>query len=198
MPQKLTRAEWEAKARALDLRTQAGSDGADVDAAIDALAQLSAVKGRGARHRLSIGNASFTLIDESYNANPASMRAAIAVLAAAQPEGEGRRIAVLGDMLEMGAFSTEVHADLAGPLLAAGIEHVWLAGPEMAALRDALPDSVSVEYRATTAELAEFVTGAVAPGDVVMVKSSLGLGFGKIVSALLDNYPAFHDTGRQI
>lgn len=172
--------------------------GADLDAAIEALEHLSAVKGRGARHRLSIAGGSFTLIDESYNANPASMRAAIAVLAAAQPEGEGRRIAVLGDMLEMGAFSTEVHAELTGPLLAAGIEHVWLAGPEMAALRDALPDSVSVEYRATTDELAAFVTGAVAAGDVVMVKSSLGLGFGKIVSALLDNYPAFHDTGRQI
>lgn len=172
--------------------------GADIDAAIEALAQLSAVKGRGARHRLSIGNASFTLIDESYNANPASMRAAIAVLAAAQPEGEGRRIAVLGDMLEMGAFSPAVHAELASPLLAAGIEHVWLAGSEMAALRDALPESVDIEYRATTDELVSFVTGAVAPGDVVMVKSSLGLGFGKIVSALLDKYPAFPDTGRQI
>ncbi|MBW8298124.1 MAG: UDP-N-acetylmuramoylalanyl-D-glutamyl-2,6-diaminopimelate--D-alanyl-D-alanine ligase [Hydrogenophaga sp.] len=172
--------------------------GADMDAAIDALSQLSAVKGRGARHRLSIGNASFTLIDESYNANPASMRAAIAVLAAAQPEGEGRRIAVLGDMLEMGEFSPAVHAELVSPLLAAGIEHVWLAGAEMAALRDALPESVHVEYRPTTAEMVEFVTEAVAPGDVIMIKSSLGLGFGKIVSALLDKYPAFHDTGRQI
>ena len=172
--------------------------GADMDAAIEALGQISAIKGRGARHRLSIDGGSFTLIDESYNANPASMRAAIAVLAAAQPDGEGRRIAVLGDMLEMGAFSGEVHADLASPLLAAGIEHVWLAGTEMAALRDALPDSVHVEYRQSTDELAAFVTGAVAPGDIVMVKSSLGLGFGRIVSALLDKYPAFHDTGRQI
>ena len=107
-------------------------------------------------------------------------------------------IAVLGDMLEMGAFSPAVHAELASPLLAAGIEHVWLAGGEMAALCDALPESVSVEYRPTTGELADYVTGAVAPGDVVMVKSSLGLGFGKIVSALLDKYPAFPDTERQI
>ena len=101
-------------------------------------------------------------------------------------------------MLEMGAFSPAVHAELASPLLAAGIEHVWLAGSEMATLRDALPESVDIEYRATTDELVSFVTGAVAPGDVVMVKSSLGLGFGKIVSALLDKYPAFPDTGRQI
>ena len=155
------------------------------------------VKGRGARHRLRIENATFTLIDESYNANPASMRAAIAVLAAAQPEGEGRRIAVLGDMLEMGEFSQSVHAELASPLLAAGIEHVWLAGAEMVALRDALPESVDVVYLETTAELAAFVTASVVPGDVLMVKSSLGLGFGKIVAALLDKYPAVPDTGRQ-
>lgn len=171
--------------------------GADVDAAADAFGSLSAVKGRGERHTLKVANGSFTLIDESYNANPASMRAAIAVLAAAHPRGDGRRIAVIGDMLEMGEFSAKVHAELAGPLLAAGIEHVWLAGPEMAALRDALPESVQVEYRETTAELADFVVASVRPGDVLMVKSSLGTGFGKIVAALLDNYQAVADIGRR-
>lgn len=171
--------------------------GADVDAAIEALANLTAVKGRGARHKLKMPEGVLTLIDESYNANPASMRAAISVLASAQPTGEGRRIAVLGDMLEMGEFAPSVHADLAGPLLAAGIEHVWLAGPEMVALRDALPETVHVVYLETTEELANFVTAEVRPGDVVMVKSSLGIGFGKIVSALLDKHPAFSDTERQ-
>ncbi|NBB50283.1 UDP-N-acetylmuramoylalanyl-D-glutamyl-2,6-diaminopimelate--D-alanyl-D-alanine ligase [Rhizobium sp. CRIBSB] len=170
--------------------------GADVDAAIEALANLAPVKGRGQRHRLKTPDGVMTLIDESYNANPASMRAAIAVLASAQPTGEGRRIAVLGDMLEMGEFAPSVHAELAGPLLAAGIEHVWLAGPEMAALRDALPETVQVVYLETTEELANFVTAEVRAGDVVMVKSSLGIGFGKIVSALLDKYPAFTDTER--
>lgn len=170
--------------------------GADIDAAIEALANLSAVKGRGARHKLKISGGSLTLIDESYNANPASMRAAISVLASSQPQYDGRRIAVLGDMLEMGEFAPAVHADLAGPLLAAGIEHVWLAGPEMVALRDALPETVSVVYLETTAEMANFVTTEVRAGDVVMVKSSLGIGFGKIVSALLDKYPAFPDTER--
>ncbi|MGK9050538.1 UDP-N-acetylmuramoylalanyl-D-glutamyl-2,6-diaminopimelate--D-alanyl-D-alanine ligase [Neorhizobium petrolearium] len=171
--------------------------GADMARAMEALAALKPVKGRGERHLLGIGEGHLTLIDESYNANPASMRAAIALLASATPELTGRRIAVLGDMLEMGEFSARVHEELAGPLLAAGIEHVWLAGPEMAALRDALPDSVQVEYREKTSELADFVVRSVMPGDVVMVKSSLGLGFGKIVAALLDNYPAFSDTGRQ-
>ena len=67
----------------------------------------------------------------------------------------------------------------------------------MKALRDALPESIGVVYLETTAELAAFVTASVAPGDVLMVKSSLGLGFGKIVAALLDKYPAVPDTGRQ-
>jgi len=171
--------------------------GADMVKAVEALAGLKAVKGRGERHLLGIGEGHLTLIDESYNANPASMRAAIALLASATPELTGRRIAVLGDMLEMGEFSAKLHEDLAGPLLAAGIEHVWLAGAEMAALRDALPESVHVEYREKTQELADFAVRSVMPGDVVMVKSSLGLGFGRIVAALLDNYPAFSDTGRQ-
>ncbi|TWF54381.1 UDP-N-acetylmuramoylalanyl-D-glutamyl-2,6-diaminopimelate--D-alanyl-D-alanine ligase [Neorhizobium alkalisoli] len=170
--------------------------GAHMEGAIAALAGLKAVKGRGERHLLGIGEGHLTLIDESYNANPASMRAAIALLAATEPEISGRRIAVLGDMLEMGTFSPQLHEELAGVLLAAGIEHVWMAGAEMAALRDALPDSVDSQYRETTAELVDFVVQSVQPGDVVMVKSSLGLGFGKIIAALLDNYPPFADTER--
>lgn len=172
--------------------------GANIEQAFEALGTLEAVKGRGQRHHLLIEDGAFTLIDESYNANPASMRAAIAVLASADVKGQGRRVAVLGDMLEMGEFSADVHEELAGPLLAAGIEHVWLAGEEMVALRDALPDSVNVVWFATTQELSEFVLRFVQPGDVLMIKSSLGIGFGKIVAALLDKYPAFPDTERRI
>lgn len=171
---------------------------ADLDKAIAALATLQPEKGRGRRHKLSIGNGSFKLIDESYNANPTSMRAAIALLAAADPAGHGRRIAVLGDMLEMGDYAQEVHSELSGPLLAAGIEHVWLAGKDMTALKDALPDSVHVEYRETAEELAKYALNSVAPGDVLMVKSSLGIGFGKIVAALLDKFAPFADTQREL
>ncbi|CCM76981.1 UDP-N-acetylmuramoylalanyl-D-glutamyl-2,6-diaminopimelate--D-alanyl-D-alanine ligase [Rhizobium mesoamericanum] len=170
--------------------------GADMQQAIGALATLKPEKGRGRRHRLAIDRSAFTVIDESYNANPASMRAAIAVLASAVPAGAGRRVAVLGDMLEMGDYAQKVHSDLAGPLLAAGIEHVWLAGPEMVALKESLPESVQVVHYETTEELADYVLNAVAAGDVLMVKSSLGLGFGKIVAALLDKFPPFADTQR--
>lgn len=170
--------------------------GANMDGAIEALANLAAVKGRGQRHRLRTPTGVLTLIDESYNANPASMRAAIAVLAAAQPHGDGRRVAILGDMLEMGELSGELHGELSGPLLAAGIEHVWMAGPEMAALKAQLPESVSTIWFETTDELAAYALTAVHGGDVVMVKSSLGLGFGKIVAVLLDKYPSLDDTRR--
>ncbi|MBY5536872.1 UDP-N-acetylmuramoylalanyl-D-glutamyl-2,6-diaminopimelate--D-alanyl-D-alanine ligase [Rhizobium leguminosarum] len=171
--------------------------GADMQKAIEALATLKPEKGRGKRHRLVIGGGSFTLIDESYNANPASMRAAIALLAASEPTGRGRRIAVLGDMLEMGEYAQKVHTDLTVPLLAAGIEHVWLAGAEMAVLKESLLESVHVEYRENTSELTDYVLNSVAPGDVLMVKSSLGIGFGKIVAALLDKFPPFADTQRE-
>ncbi len=170
--------------------------GADMQQAIGALATLQPEKGRGRRHRLMIDHGAFTVIDESYNANPASMRAAIAVLASAVPTGAGRRIAVLGDMLEMGDYAERVHSDLAGPLLAAGIEHVWLAGREMAALKESLPESVQVVHYETTEELSEYVLNSVVAGDVLMVKSSLGIGFGKIVAALLDKFPPFADTQR--
>ncbi|MGG7518333.1 UDP-N-acetylmuramoylalanyl-D-glutamyl-2,6-diaminopimelate--D-alanyl-D-alanine ligase [Allorhizobium undicola] len=170
--------------------------GADLDAAADAMATLSAVKGRGQRHRLKIGTSTLMVIDESYNANPASMRAAISLLAAARPQGEGRRIAVLGDMLEMGAFSAGLHAELAEPLLSEGIAHVWLAGKDMAALKAALPETVQAVHFSSTEELTSYVLAHVEPGDVLMVKSSLGIGFGRIIAALLDSFPPMDDTAR--
>ena len=170
--------------------------GANMDAALAALATLQPEKGRGARHRLAIGSGTFVLIDESYNANPASMRAAIALLKdTVLPEG-GRRIALLGDMLEMGESTSEIHAGLAGLLVEAGITDFWLAGEEMAHLRDALPDNSRVEYRLSVDELKEFALGAIAAGDVVMIKSSKGTGCGRIVSALLETYPASAGTER--
>ena len=171
--------------------------GADMHAATAALASLQPEKGRGARHRLSIGSGSFVLIDESYNANPASMLAAIALLRDTElPDGGGRRIAILGDMLEMGEFSDTVHADLAQPLVEAGIRDVWLAGPQMRHLRDVLPADIRVEYRENVDELKEFAVSSIAAGDVVMIKSSKGTGCGRIVSALLDVYPALADGKR--
>ncbi|WP_137154555.1 UDP-N-acetylmuramoylalanyl-D-glutamyl-2,6-diaminopimelate--D-alanyl-D-alanine ligase [Rhizobium sp. FKL33] len=164
--------------------------GADLDTVVSAFAGVGAGKGRGARSRLTTPGGAFTLIDESYNANPASMRAAIALLGAAKPDAGGRRIAVLGDMLEMGDYSPQVHADLAQPIGAEPIDAVWLAGPDMAYLRDALGDSRSVLYWPTVDEMKAYVVDNVRPGDVVMIKSSNGSGCGRIVAALMEQYPA--------
>ncbi|MDO6963519.1 UDP-N-acetylmuramoylalanyl-D-glutamyl-2,6-diaminopimelate--D-alanyl-D-alanine ligase [Rhizobium alvei] len=163
--------------------------GADLDATVAAFAEVTAGQGRGQRIRLAIGDGAFTLIDESYNANPASMRAAIALLAGSMPGEGGRRIAVLGDMLEMGEFSADVHAGLAEPLIAAGIDEIWIAGPDMAYLRDALQQAKEPIYRDSADELTAYALANIKPGDVVMVKSSNGSGFGRIVAALKEKFP---------
>lgn len=164
--------------------------GADMDKAVAALADLSAEAGRGRIERLKHPRGKFTVIDESYNANPASMRAAISLLAATPAGGNGKRIAVLGDMLELGEHAAQQHESLAGPLQEAGIDRVFLGGPEMAALADKLGETMKLEYRPTVDELTPLVLTATRPGDVLMIKSSNGIGFARIVQALRDQFPA--------
>ena len=96
--------------------------------------------GRGRRHELAWRGGTLTLIDESYNASPAAMRAALAVLAATEPAAGARRVAVLGDMLELGDASERLHRELAEPLAAAEVDRVFLVGEAMAALHEALPE----------------------------------------------------------
>ena len=127
----------------------------------------------------------FILIDDAYNANPASVRAAIDVLGRTKVEGEGRRIAVLGDMLELGDQSQSLHADLAGPIEEAGIDLVFTCGHSMAALHQALPASRRGVHRDHADELLSDVLSAVKPGDCVLVKSSKGSRTSVIVEGLL-------------
>ncbi|MHB2264314.1 UDP-N-acetylmuramoylalanyl-D-glutamyl-2,6-diaminopimelate--D-alanyl-D-alanine ligase [Aliihoeflea sp. PC F10.4] len=164
--------------------------GADMARASHALADLRPEDGRGARHRLQQGKGSFVLIDESYNANPASIRAAMDVLQATEVGGHGRRIAVLGDMLELGEHSRALHAELAETIDPAATGIVLLVGPEMKTLAAALPDTIRVEHRDSVAELQDVLTGMVRAGDVVMIKSSKSIGASKLVTALRDMFPA--------
>jgi UDP-N-acetylmuramoyl-tripeptide--D-alanyl-D-alanine ligase len=159
----------------------------DVKAAAEALGQFRPPVGRGQRHVLHVRGARATLLDESYNANPASMRAAIEVLAQAR---SGRRIAVLGDMLELGHQAEDMHRDLAGPLENARVDLVFAAGPHMRALFEALPGPRRGAWAATAAEIEEAVIGEIRPGDVVMVKGSLGSKMGPIVAALNRRFAA--------
>ncbi len=171
--------------------------GEDVDAAAGALADLAALPGRGARHALSVAGGTATLIDESYNANPASMRAAIATLAAARPGRGGRRIAVLGDMRELGGESRALHVGLARPLTDNAIDLVFCAGEEMARLFAALPRAQRGAHAATAAELAPVVAGALRPGDVAMVKGSHASGMHAIVAQLIEGANGNHTPRRR-
>ena len=171
--------------------------GADLDRVALALADLSAERGRGKRHVLRHPGGPITLIDESYNANPASMAAAMALLNATPVTGEGRRIAVLGDMLELGDHSAKLHAALAELIVGTGTQTVFLGGPEMRALAQTLPAEIKTEYRDSVEELKPLLLAALKPGDVVMIKSSKGIGFAKLVDALLGKFPAESTTRKQ-
>ncbi|MGD9537211.1 MAG: UDP-N-acetylmuramoylalanyl-D-glutamyl-2,6-diaminopimelate--D-alanyl-D-alanine ligase [Alphaproteobacteria bacterium] len=159
--------------------------GADAARGAAALAGLAPLKGRGARHTVHLADGSFELIDESYNASPAAMIAAIEALAARRPGPGGRRIAVLGDMLELGPDAAKLHAGLAEPLKRAKIDLALLAGPLMAHLDAALPASRRGGHAADSTALAPRVCATVRAGDVVLVKGSLGSRMAPIVAALL-------------
>nr|WP_295826554.1 UDP-N-acetylmuramoylalanyl-D-glutamyl-2,6-diaminopimelate--D-alanyl-D-alanine ligase [uncultured Azospirillum sp.] len=166
--------------------------GADVAAAARSLSSLQPVKGRGTRKRIQLPQGAFTLIDESYNASPAAMTATLEVLAKIDPGAGGRRIAVLGDMRELGDRADALHIALAEPLRAAQVDAVYACGPHMKALFDRLPAAMRGAWTETSVELAPIVTGTVKGGDVIMVKGSLGSRTGLIVDAL-----AALDSGRE-
>jgi UDP-N-acetylmuramoyl-tripeptide--D-alanyl-D-alanine ligase len=159
--------------------------GADVAAAAAALADLRPPKGRGLRSRVRLAAGDFELIDDSYNASPPSMRASFEVLGRSRPAAGGRRIAVLGDMLELGTQSPALHAALAPALVDNAIDLVFTAGPMSSLLRDALPPAMRGSHAATAADLAPVVAEAVRPGDVVAVKGSAGSRMRLVVDALL-------------
>jgi UDP-N-acetylmuramoyl-tripeptide--D-alanyl-D-alanine ligase len=158
--------------------------GADVDAAAAALAQLAAVDGRGVAKKVAASFGSFLLVDDAYNANPASMAAAIATLGARKPTAGGRRIAALGDMLELGPEERAYHAGLAAPLEQAGIDLVFAAGPRMGALMEALPPSRRGGYAENADALIPLLAGSLQAGDIVLVKGSNGSKMSRVVDAL--------------
>jgi len=153
----------------------------DVLNAAASLSQFSPLKGRGARFKVKADNGSAEIIDESYNANPASMAAALALLGSAKAK---RRIAVLGDMLEMGPDGASHHAGLAKDVEAARVDLVYANGAQMKSLWDALPASRRARHAATSAEIAPLVAGDLQNGDVVLVKGSLGSRMAAIIDAL--------------
>ena len=159
--------------------------GGDLDAGAQALAELTPTAGRGVRHTISLNGASFLLIDESYNANPSSVAAALRVLSDTMPAGTGRRIAVLGDMLELGQDADSYHRQLGDSLLGDRVDQVFLCGKHMEALWDVLPEDLQGAYAKDSESLIQPIHEGLRGGDVVMVKGSLGSQMGKIVQHLL-------------
>ncbi|MBN9593970.1 MAG: UDP-N-acetylmuramoylalanyl-D-glutamyl-2,6-diaminopimelate--D-alanyl-D-alanine ligase [Afipia sp.] len=164
--------------------------GADLALSALALAQLKPASGRGVREVLALSEGTATLIDESYNANPASMAAAITVLGQADIGPRGRRVAVLGDMLELGATGPGLHRGLAEAIKMNGIDSVFCCGPLMRNLWEALPSTKKGGYADNSAALEAQVVSAIGAGDAIMVKGSLGSRMKLIVTALQKR---FHD-----
>lgn len=162
----------------------------DIDEAALTLSEFAPPAGRGQREKRTARDGDFTLIDESYNANPTSMRAAFESLAAAAPGAGGRRIAVLGDMLELGPRGGEIHAELAEDLKRAHVDQLFTAGPLMSRLFYAAPEAMRGAHRATAQELEEVVLAAIRPGDVVMVKGSNGSRMSRIVAVMRKKFDA--------
>ena len=176
-------AHWGANSLATLLAVEAL--GAPIDCALEALAGFAPLAGRGARRQVAAPGGEATLVDESYNANPVSMRAALRTLAAAPP----RRLAVLTDMLELGPDAPARHAELAVELEAAQADLVFLAGPLMRHLWDALPAARRGAWTPNAAELAPVVREAVRAGDTVMVKGSNGSRASLVAQALTREAP---------
>ena len=158
--------------------------GGDLGLAALALAELPGLKGRGARHRIAVAGGEALLIDESYNANPASMAATLAVLGAEKVRG--RRIAVLGTMRELGDHSAKEHAALAEPIAAAEVDCAILVGDEMDPLARALPAGIEHEEVADTAAAIAALRGRIRPGDAILVKGSNAIGLSKLVEELAE------------
>lgn len=153
--------------------------GADVARAGLALADLSGLKGRGERHRIELDGGEVLLIDESYNANPASMAATLKSLG--EERDVSRRIAVLGPMRELGAHSSALHAGVAPAVLEARVDRLILIGEEMRPLDEALDDRVPVDRVDSVDEATEALMRIIRPGDAVLVKASNSVGLARLV-----------------
>lgn len=158
--------------------------GADVADAAASLGSIEPPRGRGERRSVRVADGKITLIDESYNASPAAMRAAFETLMLANPGPGGRRIAVLGDMRELGKEADTLHEALAPDIEAANIDLVFTCGPHMARLSAALPARLRAAHAADSESLIPSVLGAIRAGDVVCVKGSLGSRMAPVVDAI--------------
>ncbi|AGU51703.1 putative Mur ligase [Variovorax paradoxus B4] len=152
-------------------------------AAVEPFAHFEPPGGRGALHTIHIGGGSFKLIDETYDANPSSMRAALELLSQAPCE-PARRVAILGDMQELGPAAQRHHLDLEPELLASQPDRVLLCGPLMRALHARIRTKVRSHWFVDVSDLSTALGGLLQPGDWVLAKSSAGIGLSRLARVL--------------
>jgi UDP-N-acetylmuramoyl-tripeptide--D-alanyl-D-alanine ligase len=163
--------------------------GGDLALAGLALAEMGDLPGRGQRLRVEAGKGSAVVIDESYNANPASMAASLAVLGEIVPAGAGRRLALLGGMRELGANSDQFHAELAPHIVAAGVSGIILVGNEMKPLAAALASSLDVLHVTDAPAAFAEIDRLLGADDVLLVKGSNSIRLGDVVAGLKERAP---------
>ena len=162
--------------------------GANVEKTLEGMGRLAPSVGRGKQHNLDWEEGGkVTILDESYNANPTSMASALAVLGKFDVQtGTQRRIAVLGDMLELGKRSQKYHEELAKPIASANVDLVFLVGSEMENLAKLLPKAKLGGHFPDTKDLPSALKETIKGGDTVMLKASLSIGFGAVVAKLVE------------
>ena len=161
------------------------SVGADVFEAARAFGSINPPKGRGLRHRVRTKSFEFELIDDSYNASPVSISAALAVLSQLGGADSGRRIAVLGDMLELGSGSSSLHLKLTHKIIEYKIDLVYATGPKMREMFEALPSGKQAHWSENSEELLSVLVSQLQQDDVVLIKGSQGVRMGVIVEGLM-------------
>jgi len=170
--------------------------GADVEQAVFSLQSIKAPSGRGVQLKLkSKDGGDYRLIDESYNASPIAMQAAFKVLGKLDVHEQGRRIAILGDMRELGDQANEIHRSLLNDLLENHVDMVYASGPHMKHLFEALPRNMQAGYATSSDGLVTVVLSAVRRGDVVLIKGSLGSKMKVILDALMAQSDAIKVAG---
>ena len=161
--------------------------GGEPEMIMGSVAGIGAVKGRGKSMVFGEGRKAITLIDESYNANPASMAASMQVLGMHGPTAKGRLVAVLGDMLELGKSSEKLHKGLIKSIRDAKIDRIWLVGQEISVLADELNGGELVGHFDSIEAIEKPFLKDLTPGDVIMIKASLGIKSGKLVASVTEH-----------
>jgi UDP-N-acetylmuramoyl-tripeptide--D-alanyl-D-alanine ligase len=156
----------------------------DLDHALPGFGAFEALKGRGKREALHIKGGEIELIDEGYNASPASVRATLRLLGELPTTFGGRRLVVLGDMRELGERGAQLHRELAPDLSAAKVDLAFLVGPHMQGLYALLPAAMKGAHRATSNEMVDPLLAALKAGDTILIKGSLGTRMAPLVEAV--------------